>query len=187
MKRRITNGTGTPCSKERGFTLIELLAVVSMVGILAAVVVPAGAGVLDRSAKEARLTEQHNVAEAVILMMTHNQLSEIPNPNTKADAPCPVGTNDLRSFPDETSDAGQGAGNEGGKEVDPQGGAYLFTGPPEARDAQGYVLFDHDITAGDGVASLFRYVHFDTVAHCYTADADSTVHQYLEDGTELTS
>ena len=174
-------------SAERGFTLIELLIAVLIVSVLAAVVLPGVNRFADSGNNETRLTEFHDVATGVILLMTHNQLFSIPNPVTGNTPPCTVGTKLLSEFPDTDSDNGQGAGNDGGKELDIFGNAYTFTGNPNGRDKQGYVLYDHDSVGGDGQAELFDYLYPLNATYCYTTDSDGTVHQYLEDGTEQTS
>ena len=174
-------------STERGFTLIELLVVVVLVSVLAAGVLPVVNRFVDSGTEEARLTEFHDVETAVILMMTHNEILSIPNPVTGGTLPCTVGTKVLSGFPDADSDDGQGAGNDGGKELDAGGSPYVFTGPPASRDKQGYVLYDHDAVGGDGQAALTNYVSMPGAAFCSTADRDGTVRQYLEDGTEQTS
>ena len=136
---------------------------------------------------EARLAEFHDVETAVILLMTHNELLSIPNPVAGGTLPCTVGTKVLSGFPDVDSDNGQGAGSDGGKELDIEGSPYVFTGSPGRRDKQGYVLYDHDAVGGDGQATLFSYLSRAKAAFCYTADPDGTVRQYAEDGTEQTS
>ena len=174
-------------SAERGFTLIEMLVALALVSLLAAVVLPMANRFADSGTQEARLIEFHDVETAVILMMTHNELLSIPNPVSGGTLPCAVGTKALSRFPDADSDNGQGAGNDGGKERDIDGTAYVFTGSPGGRDKQGYVLYDHDAAGGDGQAALFSYLSLAQTAYCYTADADGTVRQYAEDGTEQTS
>jgi len=67
-----------PRKGEKGFTLIELLIVVAILGVLAAVVIPNVGRFLGRGEEEARRTEFHNVASAVIAMMVDNALAEIP-------------------------------------------------------------------------------------------------------------
>ena len=178
---------GMQTSAERGFTLIELLVAVLMVSVLAAVVLPMANRFADSGNDEARLTEFHDVTTGVILLMTHNQLFSIPNPVTGNTAPCTVGTKVLSEFPDTDSDNGQGAGNDGGKELDIFGVPYNFIGNPNTRDRQGYVLYDHDAVGGDAQAALFNYLFPMDATYCYTTDSDGTVHQYLEDGAEQTS
>ena len=174
-------------SAERGFTLLEMLVAVVLVSVLAAVVLPMVNRFAGSGTEEARLTEFHDLDTAVILLMTHNELFFIPNVVTANTPPCTVGTKVLTEFPDTDSDNGQGAGNDGGKDVDIFGNPYTFTGPPSGRDKEGYVLYDHDAVGGDGQAELFNYLYPFEAVYCYTADRDGTVHQYLEDGTEQTS
>ena len=160
---------------------------VVLVSVLAAVVLPVVNRFTGSGTEEARLIEFHDVQTGVILMMTHNDIFSIPNPVTGSTPPCTVGTKVLSAFPDADSDNGQGAGNDGGKDLDTSGNPYTFTGPPGSRDKQGYVLYDHDAVGGDGQAVLFSYLSPLEAAYCYTADPDGTVRQYLEDGTEQTS
>ena len=174
-------------SAERGFTLVELLVAVVLVSVLAAVVLPVVGRFAGSGTEEARRTEFHDVETAVILLMTDSQILSIPSPITGNTPPCAIGTKVLASFPDADSDNGQGAGNDGGKEVDVFGNPYTFTGPPAGKDKQGYVLYDHDAVGGDGQAALFNYLYPLNSTYCYTVDGDGTVHQYLEDGTEQTS
>ena len=166
---------------------MELVVAVALVGLLAAVVLPVANRFSGSGSEEARLTEFHDLVTAVVLLMADNKLDSIPNPVTGSTQPCTVGTKLLTGFPDTDSDSGQGAGSDGGKALDFQGSLYVFTGPPDDRDKQGYVLSGHDAVAGDGQAVLVNYVHQPEAAYCYTADGDGTVHQYAEDGTEQTS
>ena len=174
-------------SAERGFTLVELLVAVVLVSVLAALVLPVVNRFGGSGTEEARRTGFHDVETAVILLMTDSQILSIPNPITGNTPPCAVGTKILAALPDADSDNGQGAGNDGGKELDIEGGPCVFTGSPSSRDKQGYVLYDHDAVGGDGQAALINYVSLPEAAFCYTADPDGTVRQYSEDGTERTS
>ena len=160
---------------------------VLLVSLLAAVVLPVVNRSADSGTKEARLTEFHDLETAVILMMTDNEIVSLPNPVIGNTPPYTVGTKILSAFPDTDSDDGQGPNKDGGKDVDTSGNAYTFTGPPNGRDKQGYVLYGHDAIAGDGQADLFHYLYPREAAYCYTVDRDGTVHQYLEDGTAQTS
>ncbi len=51
--------------KKKGFTLIELMAVIAIVAILAAVLVPTVSGYIDRSKKTALITQIRSVVNAV--------------------------------------------------------------------------------------------------------------------------
>ena len=79
----------------------------------------------------------------------------------------------MGAYPDTTSNAG-GAD----KQTDPNNVAYTST------DGDGYLLLGHDITGGDGPTAVVIFLNFKEATYCYTIDANGTVHQYLEDGTE---
>lgn len=51
--------------KKKGFTLIELMAVIAIVAILAAVLVPTVSGYIERSKKTALITQVRNVVNAI--------------------------------------------------------------------------------------------------------------------------
>ena len=159
--------------RDRGFTLIELLIVVAILGILAAVIVPNVGRFLGRGQDEARRAEGHDINTAVTALMVENNLPAIPNPVSANTPPCTTGTQDMSLFPDSTSDAGTA-----NKKTDPNGTDYTGT------DKDGYLLFGHDITGLDGPTAVVNYINFDNTTYCYTIEANGTVHQYLEDGTE---
>ena len=159
--------------KDRGFTLIELLIVVAILGILAAVVIPNVGRFLGRGQEEARRAEGHDINTAVTALMVENSLAKIPIPYAGPDAPCTTGTQDMNKFPDFTSDAGTS-----NKKTDPNGTDYTAT------DKDGYMLFGHDITGGDGATAVVNYINFDNTTMCYTIDSNGTVHQYDEAGAE---
>ena len=64
------------------------------------------------------------------------------------------------------------------KTTDPSGTAYT------ASDGDGYLLFGHDITAGDGATAVVTYINFDSAIWCYTINANGTVHQWDTAGVE---
>ena len=164
--------------RERGFTLIELLIVVAILGILAAVVIPNVGRFLGRGEAEARRAEGHDINTAVTALMTENNMSAIPNPVALNTAPCTTGTQDMNAFPDTASVVATAD-----KLNDPNGNAYV-AGVLPARDKDGYVLFGHDITGNAEQLALVNYINFDNTTHCYTIDANGTVHQYNEAGVE---
>ena len=162
---------------KRGFTLIELLIVVAILGILAAVIIPNVGRFLGRGQEEARRAEFHDLAVALTALMTENNLSSIPTVVTADTAPCTTGTQDMTAYPDDSSVP------EAAKVLDPSGTAYT-NGVDPLGDADGYLLFGHDITADNDPAAVVNYINFNITTHCYTIDTNGTVHQYLTDGTE---
>ena len=157
---------------EKGFTLIELLIVVAILGILAAVIIPNVGRFLGRGEAEARRAEFHDITVALTALMVENNLSAIPNPVTADTAPCTTGTQDMTAYPDDSSVP------ETDKVNDPLGTAYT-NGVDPLGDADGFLLFGHDITGDDDPAAVVNYINFNNTTHCYTIDANGTVHQYL--------
>jgi len=155
-----------PKRGEKGFTLIELLIVVAILGVLAAIVIPNVGRFIGRGESEAKDTEFTNIQNAVISMMTDNKIATLPNPaDTTGEA-----TQNMGAFPDSTSVAGS---ND--KLLDPDAVAY------DAGDKNGYILYQHDITGGDGQSSLVNYVATGNTTYWYTCDALGTVIQYDTD------
>jgi len=143
---------------EAGFTLIELLIVVAILGVLAAVVIPNVGRFIGRGQTEASATELSNIQAAVTAMMVDNNLSELPNPVA-------VATDDMGAFPDATSACLTD------KLLDPVGTAY------QAGDKDGFILYQHDVTADNAVTGLVNYVATQTTKGTYTVDANGTVDQ----------
>jgi type IV pilus assembly protein PilA len=143
---------------EKGFTLIELLIVVAILGVLAAVVIPNVGRFIGRGEGEAAETEFANVQSAVVAMMVDNGISTLPNPQGTA-------TSNMSTFPDATSAVTVDKVN------DPSGTAY------QAGDADGFILYQHDLTADNAANVTSNYVATETTKGTYTVDSSGTVTQ----------
>ena len=159
---------------ERGFTLIELLIVVAILGVLASVVIPNVGRFLGRGDEEARRTEFHNLASAIIAMMVDNNLASIPNPyawaaagtayNYMGDDPATGAA--VEGFPDNTTPI---AG------VPPAGKGYTGVGTPRV----GYVLYRHDKIGTDTTTyTTVNYVSILKTRWFYTCESDGTLRQF---------
>ena len=149
-----------PKRGEKGFTLIELLIVAAILGVLAAVVIPAVQGFIGAGEKEAKDTELASIQAAVSAMMVQNELSTLTNPVTSS-------VNTMGAFPDTSTIT------SGDKAKDVLGTSYV-----DAADKDGYILYQHDRIAGDAQASLTNYVASTTTAYWYTVDSSGTVKQF---------
>ncbi|WP_035186484.1 prepilin-type N-terminal cleavage/methylation domain-containing protein [Alteribacter aurantiacus] len=59
---------------EKGLTLVELLAVIVILGIIAAIAIPAIGGIIDNSKKDAHIANAETVANAARLYATSNDV-----------------------------------------------------------------------------------------------------------------
>ncbi|CUO75718.1 type II secretion system protein [Clostridium disporicum] len=83
--------------KKKGFTLIELMAVIAIVAILAAVLVPTVSGYINRSKKSAIVTQARTVVNAV---ESYNATSENPLIETLTDSgELPISTTLVSALP----------------------------------------------------------------------------------------
>jgi len=149
-----------PKRREQGFTLIELLIVATILGVLAAVVIPNVGRFIGRGEAEAAETELSNIQSAVTAMMVDNLISELPNPVIEANA-----TNNMAAFPD-TSAVGVD------KLTDPNSDNYQAF-----LDKSGYILYQHDLWADGAQDNLINYVATATTAGTYYVDSNGTVYR----------
>ena len=157
-----------PKRGEKGFTLIELLIVVAILGVLAAIVIPNVGRFIGRGESEAEDTEFANVQSAVVAMMVDNAISTLPNPVDTTP------TRNMGAFPDSTSGPTTDGDGNGvfDKLTDPYGGTY------DGNDKLGYILYQHDILADSGQATLVNYVATANTTYTYTVNALGTVTQH---------
>jgi type IV pilus assembly protein PilA len=93
--RRLLNELRRRRRDQKGFTLIEMLVVISILGILAAVVTMSMVGVVNLAQQRADAAELNTIQVAMDTMANEQQLP--------ADAVCPAsaaaGTKDMSAFP----------------------------------------------------------------------------------------
>ncbi|AGE23212.1 hypothetical protein GHH_c27010 [Geobacillus sp. GHH01] len=106
---------------ERGLTLIELLAVIVILGIVAAIAIPAIGGLINKSKDDAKIAEGIQIINAAKLYMTANTPETFPHTLSKTE---------LDSYLDNVKDEGKDYEVEVSK--DDENGKYS------------YVLKNHD-------------------------------------------
>ncbi|GAJ57996.1 prepilin-type N-terminal cleavage/methylation domain-containing protein [Geobacillus thermoleovorans] len=70
---------------ERGLTLIELLAVIVILGIVAAIAIPAIGGLINKSKDDAKIAEGIQIINAAKLYMTANTPANFPHTLSKTE------------------------------------------------------------------------------------------------------
>ena len=151
-----------PKRGQKGFTLIELLIVVAILGVLAAVVIPNIGRFIGAGEEEAKDTEFATIQASVHAMMVDNELQALPAGTFVTEG---SETNAMGAFPSNAVCATD-------KLLDPDGVAYVA-----ASDKNGYILYQHDIKAGDVQAELVNYTATETTAYWYWVDAAGTITQ----------
>jgi hypothetical protein len=119
------------------------------------------------------------IQTAVSSMMSDNSIAALPNPSAltagNGTGGCDTGTTLMTAFPDATSVIAVD------KILDPNGGTYV-EGVDPLGDKAGFLLFSHDLVAGDDQVSLVNYMSVGTTAFCYQTTADGIITQFDTDG-----
>ena len=133
----------------RVLVLLAVFATVAVVGM--------ATNALRRGEDSLAASELRLIQAAVLTMMTHNGITQIPDPEREP-------TSDLRRFPDVNT---------------PPNRKGMLDG-----DLPGYVLYEHDLTADGLPNGTVDYVRFAAGRWTYTADHDGTVTQWDRAATD---
>ncbi|MEH7273206.1 type II secretion system protein [Neobacillus vireti] len=83
--------------EQKGFTLIELLAVIVILGILAAIAVPAIGNIIEKSKTDAQITEAIQIIDAAKLAYAEDNTTKTFSA-TSTDNDVTAATNDLEDY-----------------------------------------------------------------------------------------
>ena len=103
MQHNHANSTVTRDPQQRGFTLIELITVLTIIGILITLAMPAYSDLTSRARIADGLALSSNVKQAVAEY--YNRTRQLPDSNTAADLPAPeqISSQNVRSVGIEAS------------------------------------------------------------------------------------